>query len=362
MDKKKTFKMGIFGASFNPLHLGHLSLLTEAQKIFKFDLIQVVPAYQSPFVLPIREILPQQRLALVQEALKNYSFVEIDDQEIKKEGLSYTIDTMNRIQKEKPFVTEVFLIIGMDQWAQFDQWKKYKAIIEKAHLVIYGRKGYDEKSSTPFALQKFLQSPVSFPSLRPETNSKSDISSEWFYHWSSYPALKGKTKMITGKNIYWLSLKNRDISSSQIRRRRREGLFISHLVPPVVDQWIRKWNLYQEPVAAVEISALAQFCVDTLLDKKAQKAKIFDLRSFSSIPFEFSLVVSGFNTRHTKVMADYLQKQVKKEFSLCAQCVEGREVGEWVVLDYGELVVHIFYDYTREYYRLEELWNKASRV
>ncbi|MCY4322044.1 MAG: RsfS/YbeB/iojap family protein, partial [Bdellovibrionaceae bacterium] len=56
---------------------------------------------------------------------------------------------------------------------------------------------------------------------------------------------------------------------------------------------------------------------------------------------------------------DFLHKQVKKEFSFLAQQREGQESGEWIILDYGNLVVHIFYDYTREYYRLEDLWKES---
>lgn len=86
--------------------------------------------------------------------------------------------------------------------------------------------------------------------------------------------------------------------------------------------------------------------------------KTFDLRYLSGCPFRFSIVVSGLNTQHTKIMASYLHQQVELSFQIQALNREGEKTGEWIILDYRELIVHIFYDYTREYYNLEKLWIK----
>ncbi|MDE0119422.1 MAG: nicotinate (nicotinamide) nucleotide adenylyltransferase [Bdellovibrionales bacterium] len=349
---KNNFKIGVFGSSFNPLHLGHLNLLTQVQENFEFDLIKVIPNWQSPLASRFPEVSPQKRLALLRKVLKDYPFVEVDDQEIKRKGVSYTIDTIKAMEKEEVSNKELFLIIGLDQLMQFDKWKDFKTLIEKAHLIVCSRGGYEwSPSLLPSALRKGK-----------EEGGKRD--SDFFLHESLFQKkqIKYKAHLKSGKSIYYLTLNDMDIASSQIRQRIRQGEAIAHLVPPAVNQWIRKNNLYEAPPfpkKAQDIPGLIKFCVRTLLDKKARKIKTFDLRSSSSLPFDFTLVVSGLNTRHTKVMADFLRRQVKKEFSVFADQMEGQASGEWIVLDYGALVVHIFYDYTREYYRLEDLWKEA---
>lgn len=348
------FKMGIFGASFNPLHLGHLNLLVQVQEKFEFDVIKVVPAWQSPLVLPPCEVSPEKRLVIVRKVFKEYPFVEVDDQEVKRGGLSYTIDTIDILTKKTPYVKDMFLIMGVDQLVQFDKWKDFENIIKKTHLVVCSRKGYEWNS---LIIPPFLRKSVlSF------STKKLKLVNNTATHRAGL--LKVAAKLKTGKNIYWIPLNNMDISSSYIRQRSKQGLPISHLVPPVVDQWIQERGFYQKISSSVEktdSSYLMQFCANILVDKKAEKIRTFDLRKISSFPFNFVLIASGLNVRHTKMLASYLHSEVKKRFSFFAQQIEGQKNGEWIVLDYGELIVHVFYDYTREYYRLEDFYQEQAQ-
>ena len=341
---RKQFKVGIFGASFNPLHLGHLNLLVQIQEQFNFNLIKVIPAYQSPFHPPLNEVSSQKRFNIVQEVFKDYSFVEVDPQEINREGISYTVDTIEAIKQNPSASKEIFLIIGIDQFAKFDKWKDFRRIIEMGNLLVCSRPGYEWNSSIiPQGLKKLIR----FDKSRFDKSRK------------EFPQ---KLLLTTGKNIFFHLLNNMDISSSQVRQRNREGLSVNHLVPSLVNQWIQTQKLYPpklETKKTPNTEEWVQFCVESLQDKKAEKIKNFDLRAASSIPFDFTIVVSGLNTRHTKMMAAYLQKQIRKKFFMNIEQIEGQEQGEWIVLDYGLFVIHIFYDYTREYYQLEDLWSGA---
>ena len=339
--KTKNFKMGIFGAGFNPPHLGHLNLLLQVQEKFKFDLIKIIPSHQSPLVRPIKEVSPATRLKLVRKVFKPFCFAEVEDLEIKKEGISYTVYTLNTLQEK--YTGDFFLIIGADQLTRFDRWKDFTNIIATTHLVVCSRKGYSlGLDLIPAGLLKHVaQDRAPSRALAP-------------------------LPLITGQSIYWVQLSDMDISSSQVRARRRRGLSTSHLVPPAVEQWIKKEKPYQasplKKKKEEDTSSLLKFCAGALLDKKAYKVKAFDLRAFCGPPFDFTLVASGLNPRHTKVLADYLQEQVAKKFARRAQNREGHTRGEWIALDYGNLMVHIFYDYTREYYHLEGLWEKAPAL
>ncbi len=390
--------LGVFGASFNPPHLGHLNLLVQVQKQFNFDLIKVVPTFQNPLLSPQVEVSPLKKLALVHKVFKSFSFVEVDDREIKRKGVSYTIDTIKSLEKECPF-KEIFLIMGLDQWAKFDKWKNFKTLLKKTHLVVCSRKGYEWEKSSPLFFKKYVSN-------------------------KNLPFAEYKSPQAGNKNIYWLSLKDKEVSSSQIRELASQKKAVDHLVPSLVDQWIKRENPYllsqetsvraedkgsasmgieseldkkedkgsvglegsasmgieseldkKEDKGSVGLegsasisqvlkhknSKIIQFFAEVLLEKKAQKVRTFDLTGFPKIPFDFTVVASGLNPLHTRALATYLQKQVKKRFLFSAKALEGQETGEWIVLDYGALVVHIFYDYKREYYRLEDLWSEAPQ-
>ncbi len=331
---KKVARVGIFGACFNPLHLAHLNVVVRVQEAFDFDLLKVVPAYQSPFDSSAMDVSPEKRLFIVRKIFKEYSFVEVDAQEIKRKGISYTIDTINQ---ESQLFSEIFFILGIDQFVQFDKWKNYEEIIKKSHLIICSRGGFQwEPSTLPEGLKKYV---LEFQ--------------------------KNKIKLKTKKIVYWLKLNNMDISSSYIRACLAQKKLVSHLLPPAVNQWIERNKFYQKDFFSVKrvISSKkrVEFCAKILLDKKAEKVKAFDLRKNLSLPFDFALLASGLNIRHTKILATSLQSKMN-EFFFHAQYKEGENTGQWIVLDYGDFLVHIFYDYTREKYNLEKLWEKAPLI
>ena len=311
MKSVKYNRVAIFGGSFNPVHKGHLNLVLQAQKQFDFDRIKVVPTFQSPFCSAITELADVDRLEMLNKVFKKYSFVEIDEQEIKRKGISYTVDTVKEVSK---ITKEVFLIIGMDQFVVFDKWNNYEQILKKVQLLVCHRTGVSCENINSSSIKKFC------------------------------------------KKIHYMKLDNMDVSSSDIRQRLQKVLPVDHLLPPGVKEWISRKNLYKGSVF-VDSKKLLIFCKKQLLAKKAEKIKTFDLRKKNPLPFDFTLVASGLNVRHTTVLSKFLQKKIQEQFSITANYVEGQENGEWIVLDYDDIIIHIFYHYTREYYSIENLWD-----
>ncbi len=365
-------KTALFGSSFNPPHLGHLHLLQEVQKYFGFDVIKVIPVGTHP--LSPETDLPPGRLELVQKIFKNVPHVEVEDREIKKAGISWTTDTLKSLSKENP-TDRFFIIMGLDQWAVFDQWKNFKSLLKKAHMVVVNRQGHKWPESTPpfikslMCLKKNQDVPVA-------TNKKRQTQHEKASFLQTY-SLK-KNHRTYGRDIYYLDLKGWDISSSEVRARFGKGKSVEQLVPKGVREWLEspalavggqaqsKAGKKAPENSAVPASTKASayesqpaFLKGTLTaikEKLGKKIRLFDLRTEDRFPFDWTVVVSGLNTRHTKALAEYLKKTLRESFGLRVQNTEGSENGEWIVLDYGDMVVHVFYDYTREYYRLEELW------
>ena len=356
-------KIAIFGSSFNPPHLGHVYLVKEARKLFKFDKIYVIPTGQNP--LSPKKHLPPGRFKLVQEIFKDHPFVQVEDREIQKKNPSWTIDTLASLMKENP-KARFFILIGLDQWALFDRWKNFKSLLKKAHIVIFNRKGFEWPKASPPFIKELMFTPTS-SSLKAVQSFK----------------LK-KNSRVYGRDIYYLPSKINDISSSQVRSLFEKGQPFDHLVPKGVREWIilcgrgnnleriapkglKEWGQSIQSKlglsskkgvnkANTEYPFFIERAIEVLNAKQGEKIKVFDLRKEDVFPFDWTVVVSGLNTRHTKAIAEALKQTFRKKLGLKVFNMEGLESGEWIVLDYGDVVIHVFYKDTREHYRLEDLW------
>jgi nicotinate-nucleotide adenylyltransferase len=96
------------------------------------------------------------------------------------------------------------------------------------------------------------------------------------------------------------------------------------------------------------------------VDKGGVNVKNYDLRD-KSAPSEFTVICSGTSTRHATALAEHLTREVKKDYNVWPQNIEGQSEGRWIVIDYGALIMHTFYDYVRQEYRLEELWSRPAK-
>ena len=105
---------------------------------------------------------------------------------------------------------------------------------------------------------------------------------------------------------------------------------------------------------------IAKTIVKICEDKKGEDPVILDVRNISSIASYF-VIVSGNSTRHVAAMADHVSDELKKKGERVWH-IEGIKEASWVVLDYGDVIAHIFHNETRKYYMLERLWGDAIHV
>ncbi len=96
-------------------------------------------------------------------------------------------------------------------------------------------------------------------------------------------------------------------------------------------------------------------------DKKAQRMVLLDLRNASDL-CDFQLVCSGDNDRQTRAIAEAIQDRLKQQHGVLPLATEGKQTGQWIVLDYGSTIVHIFFAPLRDYYAIEELWPQSRIV
>jgi len=329
-------KIGIFGGSFNPPHNGHVNSLTTVQKKMGFDLIHIVPNNQNPLKIPTDSPATEHRLAMAKQAFQSYGDkFFVDDIELKRGGKSYTVDTIQELLK-KYKSNELFLIIGADNFETFSEWKDYKKILELANIVVTTRPGY-----------QIPENEKEWPDYLTPLVADSDF---------------GTLELTTGRSIEFITLDDLDISSSELRKRLRLGRPTEKFLPLAVESYIKEHGLYRVTKEKIsDFKAFSEFCAQALMDKKAIAVRGFDLQSLSTT-CDYAIVASGTSTRHTSSLAENLIKAVKDEFNIYPLGIEGVDEGRWVVVDYGALIVHLFYDFVRQEYRLEDLWKKGTEL
>ena len=111
----------------------------------------------------------------------------------------------------------------------------------------------------------------------------------------------------------------------------------------------------------LESLELARYIVDAVEDRKAEDILLLDLRP-DNIIADFFIICSGNNERHLNAIANIVRQEVKDQHKKIPFTNEGTAQNGWVVMDYGDVVVHLFSPEKRDYYALEKLWDAASKV
>ncbi len=105
----------------------------------------------------------------------------------------------------------------------------------------------------------------------------------------------------------------------------------------------------------------ALLCAAYALEKKAFDLRLLDVTGLSSLT-DFVLIVSGRSDRQVQAIAEIIETGLKKDHALHPLAVEGQQEGRWILLDYGDVMVHVFQEPVRQYYDLEGLWRQAPEV
>jgi len=188
-------RIGLFGGSFDPVHLGHLLVAQAAREELDLARLFFIPAAQSPFKPESAPTPAPERLRLLRLALAGKTWCEIDEQEIQRGGVSYTIETLRDYAVRFP-QAQLFYLIGADHLAQLPKWRAAEELARLVEFVVIPRPGQ-------------LEAPVPAP-------------------------FRGR----------WLTGFPLGISSSQIRARVKAGRPVDHLVPGLVAEAIRNNRLY----------------------------------------------------------------------------------------------------------------------
>lgn len=130
-------KIGILGGTFDPVHQAHIAIAETVLKACHLDWVELIPCHQ-PVHRPQPVATPEQRLQLLQLAIKNHPHLKINTCELDRPGPSYTIDTLQFLKQTHPDSC-LHLTLGLDAFAHFTQWREWESILEMAHLIITHR-------------------------------------------------------------------------------------------------------------------------------------------------------------------------------------------------------------------------------
>ena len=150
-------RVGILGGSFNPVHLGHLAAARAAREVLRLDEVWFLPCGRSP---DKKKLMPAAlRLRALRAALRGHPGYRVETLEIKRRGISRTVDSLDRLVQDHPSASFTFLM-GADQAQRFGRWKNPQGIVALAELAVLSRPGYLPKKNI---LARWNISPVKIP-------------------------------------------------------------------------------------------------------------------------------------------------------------------------------------------------------
>jgi nicotinate-nucleotide adenylyltransferase len=133
-------RIGIFGGTFDPVHLGHIASARELATKAKLDTVYLMPCYRHPHDKhPGASAV--QRLEMLELALANEKNLAVDSRELHRSGLSYTVDSMAEIRSEQGDDAVLVFILGSDAFAGLDTWYRWQSLLEQASLLVIERAG-----------------------------------------------------------------------------------------------------------------------------------------------------------------------------------------------------------------------------
>jgi nicotinate-nucleotide adenylyltransferase len=212
--------IGLFGGTFDPVHFGHLRLATELAEAFHLDNVVFIPAGLPYHRGRDAHATSEQRLTMLKLAIQRDARFDVDDRELKREGPTYTYDTLAQIRKERGAGQPIVFLIGSDSFEKIATWHRWTELFDLAHFAVAIRADDQEWQS---------KGPGAFPRdawPRITLNPRELLSA---------PAGKIMTFFMTPMAI----------SSTAIRTLAREAASIRYLTPDPVVEYVRSHNLYK---------------------------------------------------------------------------------------------------------------------
>lgn len=217
-----TGPLGLFGGTFDPIHFGHLRLATELAEAFHLEQVLFIPAGLPYHRGREAHATSEQRLTMVKLATQRDARFGVDERELRREGPTYTFDTLSEIRAERGPAQPIVFLLGSDAFAHVNTWHRWQELFDLAHFAVAIRADDAEW---------FAKGPGAFPH---EVGPRVTLN------------LRELLAAPAGK-VMTFSMTPLAIASTAIRNLVREGGSIRYLTPDPVAEYIRSHRLYLAP-------------------------------------------------------------------------------------------------------------------
>ncbi len=205
--------IGILGGTFDPIHFGHLRSALEVSEQLNLAHVRLIPSARPPHRNQ-PHASPQQRLMMLHLAMKNADGFIVDDRELQRDGISYSVDTLISLRQDYPD-NPLFLLLGTDAFLGIQTWHKWQDLLDLAHIVVIRRP--DETLAMPMELNTWYQQHLAMPN---------------------------DEQQLAGK-IWPVTVTQLAISATAIRTTVLDGKSPQFLLPDAVIQLINQLGLYR---------------------------------------------------------------------------------------------------------------------
>ncbi len=211
-------RLGLFGGTFNPIHIGHLRGAEEIRESFQLDEVIFIPAAIPPHKGIGEVIDARHRMEMVRLAIQNNPFFSASEVEILRPGKSYSIDTIKYYRETNS--DDIYFILGRDGFIEIDTWKDFKTLFSLCNFIVMTRPGFEK---------------ANLFSKLPEA-----LTSDFHYNQEI-----GAWTHFSGFYLYFKEITFLDISSTKVRELIEKGESVRYLIPSQVEEYIRQNNLYK---------------------------------------------------------------------------------------------------------------------
>lgn len=363
----------LFGGSFDPPHCGHIAIARAAQQALALDAVLFAPVGAQPLKPEGATAGFAERCAMTQRAIAGHPgfALSLVDAPTGAGHPNYTFDTLARLREEYGPAATLFCLIGLDSLRHIALWHRAAELPFLATFIVAARPG-----AAPETALAHLPDGLTLENPAPPLENR---------HGVAVRAYTLRNAAGARATLYLLPSLAVEISATAIR----DQLFsasdpekkVKNNLPEAVVDYIREHRLYQfslpglqsndrisgEPMKSMtdnqdreQTLKLVQAAAAACEDKKGVDTRILALDPADSSLADYFLITSATNDRQAVAIADEIELRLKREFGVYAHSVEGRRVGEWVLIDYVDFVVHVFLAERRAFYDIERLRKSAK--
>ncbi len=220
-------KLGLLGGTFNPIHRCHLTLARTVLERLDLDQVLFIPTGDPPHKAKEDLAPASHRFEMVRLAIEGEARFSVTDIETRRQGVSYTIETITCLQASEGPTTALYFIIGLDAFLELGSWRRAEDLLRSCHFIVVSRPGARFAQLAAMSL---------LPRLDPSVLASLDRG-----------AIDCARLALPGDcTLSLLSMGPCIVSASMVRRHVHEGASLAGLLPPPVERYIIRHDLYQE--------------------------------------------------------------------------------------------------------------------